>query len=94
LCRLAFVTLSRSVCVRQCVSCISLGGEGNALYPVLSRYDCHASSPSSPPPRHRHRRRRHRHHHHHHNSSRFRPCSYLRFSFINARHYTHIAVYR
>jgi len=28
------VTLSRRVCIRR----ISLGGEGNALYPVLSRY--------------------------------------------------------
>jgi len=29
------ITLSRCVCVRR----ISLGGEGNALYPVLSSYD-------------------------------------------------------
>jgi len=31
------VTLSRCVCVRR----ISLGGEGNALYPVLSSYYCY-----------------------------------------------------
>jgi len=34
LCRSASVTLSRGVCVRR----ISLGGEGNALYPVLCSY--------------------------------------------------------
>jgi len=31
------VTLSHHVCVRR----ISLGGEGNALYPVLSSYYCY-----------------------------------------------------